>query len=290
MNARFLLGLFFPFVLLAQSADADDQTACLQAASTGQSLQASHKLMEARKYLLACAVAGCPPALQRDCAERLEALESALPTVVIAAKDDTGGDLVDVTVSVDGLPLTSRLDGLAVPTNAGLHTFHFESVGRVSIDRQVLVKEGDKSQLVTVVFGPSASPPPVPNVIPKPPRPEGRAPPRDASHAWRPVGWALLGAGAVGLAVGSVSGVIALVDKNDAHCNADGVCARGTVGGIKTAALLSDVGWATGGVLLGGGAALVLFAPQSGHPATAGLRLVPVVAPTGLGIMARSTF
>src|SRR5271166_5041087 len=146
MNARFLSGILLASVLVARTARADDRAACLDAASAGQKLEASHDLVEARRELLACAAAQCPSSVQRDCANRLNEVERALPTVVIAAKDETGADLVGVRVSVDGAPLAPNLDGLAVPMNAGLHAFHFELAGRQSLDLEVTVREGEKNQ------------------------------------------------------------------------------------------------------------------------------------------------
>jgi hypothetical protein len=98
------------------------------------------------------------------------------------------------------------------------------------------------------------------------------------------VGWALGGAGVAGLAVATVFGVIAAVDKSD-DCTGS-VCNRGTVAGIKSAALASDVGWISGGVLLASGAALVLFAPGARHEVTAIVKVAPAITASGGGLIA----
>jgi hypothetical protein len=85
--------------------------------------------------------------------------------------------------------------------------------------------------------------------------------------------------------VGAVFGVVAIGDKSGAHCNG-GVCDHGTVSGIKTSALVSDIGFIGGGVLLATGAALVLFAPKERASSGTGLRLAPIVALKGGGIAA----
>jgi hypothetical protein len=304
MNARLIWGLLVPAALFVAPARADDKAACLDAASKGQRLRATHKLVEASEQLRVCAASQCPAVVQSDCAHWLADVESALPTLVFAAEDVTGRDLVDVTVSADGRRITSKLDGQAVPLNPGSYTFHFESSGRPSVDRQVRVQEGEKNEGVAVVFeagvpAPAAPAPAVPApAVPAPSVPAlavagaGSAEAIEPSGPWKTVGWVLGGAGVVGLAVGAASGVVALKDKSAAQCDANGVCNPGTVGGIKSAARVSDVGWIAGGVLLAGGAALVLFAPGASRGATAAatVTVVPVVGPTGGAIMARASF
>ena len=120
------------------AAPADTKAACLDAATKGQRFRDTHKLVEAREQLRVCAAAQCPGVVQTDCANWLAEVDKALPSVVLAAKNGAGGDLVDVRVSVDGQPLVAKLDGQAVPMNAGLHTFHFEGTAGV-VDQQVVV-------------------------------------------------------------------------------------------------------------------------------------------------------
>jgi hypothetical protein len=90
--------------------------------------------------------------------------------------------------------------------------------------------------------------------------------------------------------VGAVSGILAISDKSSAHCDSNNVCDPGTTSGIKSAANVSNVGWIVGGVLLAGGAALVLFAPSGSHAATAGLRIAPVLTASGAGFVAGATW
>lgn len=287
MVARFLLGLVLPATFVATSALADDKAACLDAAAKGQRLRATHKLVEAREELRVCALATCPAVVQSDCANWLDSVERTLPTVVVTAKDGTGADLVDVRVSVDGALLAPRIDGLAVPMNAGLHLFNFESSGRPALDRAVLVKEGEKNQEVAVVFGPSVSPPS--SSSPATAGPAEVSAGSSGSGWGETIGWGIGGVGVVGLLVGAVAGLVAVADKGSAHCDAHDVCDRGSVDAIKNAALVSDVGWVAGGVLLVGGAGLVLFAHET-RTSNTGLRVVPVVVPSGGAIMARASW
>jgi hypothetical protein len=266
---------------------ADEKETCAAAASKGQRLREAHQLVEAREQLRVCGAARCPAAVQSDCTTWLTEVERALPSVVVTAKDSTGVDLVDVQVSVDGLPLLAKLDGLSVAMDAGPHNFHFEWAGVGSIERLVQVREGEKHQLVAVTFGMSV---PVPSSgaeagagseVPV------KSPP---SSPAKTIGWAIGGVGVVGLGLGTVSGLIALVNKNGAHCDASGMCDPGTVSGIKTAALLSDIGFVAGGVLLASGVSLILFAPTGPHGAAAALRLTPVAIPAGGAVLAGASW
>jgi hypothetical protein len=267
-------------VLVVAPALADEKAACLDAASKAQNLRDNHKLVEAREQLRRCAAATCPAVVQGDCANWLTEVEKALPTVVVTAKSPTGADLVAVTVSVDGQALVSKLDGQAVPLNAGLHTFHFEGSAGASIDQQVLVKEGEKNQPIAVVLGAPAAP-----AVPTTPAAPAPSPVDSGggSSPWRTVGWVAGGLGAAGLAMGGVFGLLAINAKSNAHCDANNVCDANTASGVKSAALLSDVGWMAGGVLLAGGAALVLLAPRTGHEQAASAQVAPVVMANGAG-------
>jgi hypothetical protein len=278
MKTRVLFGLLLPTVVVPTAAIASDKAACLDAASRGQRLRDTHKLVEAREELRACAAVECPPVVQSDCANWLAEVEKALPTVVLTAKNGSGVDLADVKVSVDGQPLASTLDGRALPMNAGPHSFHFVGADGASLDQQVLVTEGEKNQRVAVVLG-QAPAAPLPLQGADTGGDSGRS-----SGPWRTVGWVLVGAGVAGLGAATVLGIIALEDKN-AHCDANNVCAPGTVGGIRGAALASDVGWIAGGVLLASGAALVLFTPRAARDPNLGIKAAPVVTASGGGVV-----
>lgn len=283
MKTRVVLGLLLGAVLLPGVARADDKAACLDAAAKGQRLRGSHQLVEAREQMRACAAAQCPGVVQADCARWLDEIDAALPTVVLTAKSGAGVDLFDVRVSVDGKPVASKLDGQAHAMNAGPHTFHFQGADGTSVDQEALIKEGEKNQIVSVVIGAAPASTPAPASLPAT-VPQTQP---TASSPLRTVGWVLGGAGVAGLAVGTVFGLVAVSDKNAAHCVND-LCDPGKASGIKSAALISDIGWISGGVLLAAGTALVLFAP-SGHADGAatgqGVRVTPVAIAGGGGAL-----
>jgi len=278
--------LLASLLLGALPARADDKAACFDAASKGQSLRDQGKLVEAREQFRRCAAQGCPTMVLQDCGGWLADVEKNVPTVVITAKDGSGNDLVDVQVTVDGQPLLSKLTGEALPMDPGPHTFHFTTAAggpgaaSTSVDRQVLVKQGDKNQEVSAVLGaPPAAPPGAAPVTPAPtPTP---APAASSSSAWRTTGWVLAGVGLVGVAVGSVFGIVAMGDKSSANCDANNFCDPGPLSSGRSAATGADVGFIAGGALLAGGLVVLLLAPSS--PGTTGsLHLTPLVG-TGVG-------
>jgi hypothetical protein len=266
--------------LATSVAFADDKAACLDASLQAQSLRAAHQLVEAREQLRVCATSRCPAVVAADCSSWLAEVEKALPSIVLSARSAAGADLVDVRVSVDGKPLVSKLDGQAMPMDAGAHTFHFEGADGPGLDQQVVVKEGEKNQAVAVVLG-APAPPPAPVIHDR--AAEGPQP----SSAWKTVGWVLGGVGIVGLGVGTAFGVIALGNKSS-DCPTSDTCKVGSLSGLRSDALVSDIGLIAGGALLAGGVALVLFSPGASResPSAAGaVRVSPSLMAGGGGAL-----
>jgi hypothetical protein len=228
--------------------------------------------------------------VQRDCLAWLGEVEKSLPTVVVTAKDESGADIADVKVTVDGDALLDKLDGSAVPMNPGMHAFHFAGSDGATLDRQVLVREGQTNQAIPIVLKKLSAAPvappvaPVPTPVVPPPAPSAEAP-GGGSSTWRTVGWVLGGAGVVGLGVGTAFGLIATSDKKNANCGTDNLCDAGPLNSAKSAAVGADVGLIAGGVLLATGVALVVIAPGRAVEARASVRIAPVVAAGGGGLI-----
>ena len=186
---------------------------------------------------------------------------------------------------MDGQPLVSKLDGQALPMNAGPHTFHFEGPDGASLDVPILLKEGERNQTVSATLAAApVAPAPAQAEAPSPSPPNVPAP-AGASNGWKTAGWIAGGAGVAGLGVAAVFGIVAVSDKSGAHCDANGVCDAGTTHGIKTAALVSDVAWIAGGVLLATGAALVLFTPSGRRGPASAVKLAPAFTASGGGVV-----
>ncbi len=288
MKTFLWLGLVCSTTLAAPLSFADDKAACLDGAAKGQRLRATHKLVAAREQLRICANARCPSIVQSDCARWLDAVEAALPTVVVTAKN-AAGPVAEAKLIVDGQPFAARLDGRATPIDPGLHTFHLETADGAILDQQVVVPEGEQNMRVALELRlPSQGAPATRG------DPASGTPVRATASPWKTVGWVLGGAGVVGLGVGAAFGLVAMNDKNDANCNAAGQCLSGPLADARTAAGAADIALVAGAILFAGGAALVLFSPHasSGHersPAAA-VRVAPAVGTAGGSLMVEGTW
>jgi hypothetical protein len=254
-------------VVLAGRAAANEPTKqeCVVSNETAQDLQRSGKLVQARAQLQRCAASACPGAVRADCAERLRAVSQALPTVVFAASAADGRDLASASLAIDGAAQPAALDGSPVAVDPGTHTFVVTVAGRPPVSLQLDLKEGDRVQR-SLVFE-AASP------RPKGAREEvaGSAAPTEASAlATRRIGWTALGAGAAGVTLGTLFGLLAVGRKSALGRACEGSqCPEGQEGnieGLHANAVASDVSFAVGVLGLGAGAVLLFAFPQSSAP------------------------
>lgn len=138
---------------VATSSRADDKQVCLEAYDKAQTLRQDDKLVAAREQLLVCARNECPGILRKDCTQWLSEVDASMPTVVLAVQDSEGQDLVDVTVTVDGEPFATQIDGKAVPVDPGVHTFRFEAEGAEPVEEKVVIHEGAKNRTIEINLG-----------------------------------------------------------------------------------------------------------------------------------------
>jgi hypothetical protein len=234
-------------ILAPTRAWADDKADCIAAFEAAQALRGDGKLTLAIPKFAVCARNVCPHSMQALCVEQSREASSLLPTVVLSATDPNGADVVEAKVSVDGTVVATVLDGKAIPIDPGLHTFRFEKEGAEAVEHRVAIREGQKGQAVTVRFtstapavppppvvvAPIAPPPPIvaPPAVVAPPAPSAVASPvleartPAVRHPLRTVGFISLGAAAVGLGVGAVTGAMALSDGSMVSSNCPhGVC------------------------------------------------------------------
>jgi len=143
---------------VATTALADDKQVCSDAYKQAQTLRDAHKLTSAREQLRICGRAECPGFIAKDCAGWLKDVEPRIPSVVLVAKNAAGSDLTEVKVTMDGAPLVTKLDGLAVDVDPGVHVFVFEaSDGKA--EQKVVVTEGGKAQRVAATLGATGTAP-----------------------------------------------------------------------------------------------------------------------------------
>lgn len=287
------LGLVAAGLAGTGSARADD-AACIAASENEVGLRKQLKLRESMQQLVVCAAPSCPEEIRAECARRLAQVNTEMPMVVLGATDAAGNDLAAVTVTLDGAPFASSLDGRPVQVDPGSHTFHFEAAGKPPVDKTVVVSAGVKDRHVTVVLGASAPPvtagPAAPAATPAAP---AGAPPVEPSEGGglRMAGYVTGGVGVVGVIVGSVVGGMAMSKSSSAkgECTPTGKsCAGNTsqtaVSDMQSASSLATVSTASfiaGGALLAAGVTMVLV----GGPKkpTTGLRWSPTVMAHGGG-------
>jgi hypothetical protein len=239
-------------------ARAQDATACKAAFERADVLlhaDAPHRLLETRDELRVCASPSCRPWMVDECTRELRDVEARIPTVVLVARDDRGADVPDVAVTAGGALLLERLDGRAVEVDPGEHLFAFTAPDGRRVERRAVVREGERAQIVSAVFGSPRSHVEAPAV------PRARVERRESGAPLRTLAWIAVGTGAAALAIGAAFGVVALGDKAAAKCDAEGRCDPGPLADARSAATVSTVGFAAGGALLAGGAALLFAAP-----------------------------
>lgn len=287
---------------------------CIDADTQAQSLRREGRFHEARAQLRVCVDTGCPSIVRDDCAQRVDELERAQPTIVFAAKDTTGHDLTAVRVAMDGQPFAERLDGTALAADPGQHTFTFEVQGQPVVTQTYVLRESEKGRRETFTIGVAAPAPSPQHDQPAPPvrvEGEGIAPPAQRPTEAPPTartgglggqkvaGLVVGGAGIVGIAVGSIFGAIA----SSSWSKAQGECSPGNCPSAAhalaatdhdsavTAATISTVGFIAGGALLVGGIVVFLTAPRREEgTSTRAFTLVPNVGANGAAMSLHGSF
>jgi hypothetical protein len=272
---------------------------CIAANANAQSLRRESKLSAARDQLTICVNAHCPGMVRDDCARRLDDLDRLQPTIVFDAKDASGGDVIAVKVTVDGRPLTDKLDGSPLSLDPGPHTFSFAVTGQPPVTRRFVLKEGEKGRIEHVVVAalPSAS---TSASSQQSANSSAAETPSGGTGPRKSFAMALGATGVAGIAVGSVFGLMAQSQFNDqksecsvAYCpgpqhsqalthHADSL-RDGTI---------STIGFIAGGAVLAGAAVLFFTGPSSDGRGDRAQRLAvfPSFAPTLVTLNAQGEF
>lgn len=232
----------FAAVLLTAPAVADVRE-CVVAAEAAQSHRDEGHYRAAREKLIQCGGLSCPAAVRKDCIEWLRDLEKSAPTIVVHARDESGMDLADVRVSIDGEPTLERLDGKPTMIDPGPHVLRCEAAGREPVDERIIVSAGQKDREVTVRFR---------SLTTAPPTAEGRAA--------RPIpisSIVLGGVAAIALGTGTAFGIAGLSARSDVlaqPCASNASCDASDEDRVRGRFIASDVSFAIGLLALGGAA------------------------------------
>jgi hypothetical protein len=310
-NAALAVAATIAFASAPAMADVTKEQ-CIDANGKAQDLRRSGKLAAAGEQLRVCAAPSCPAMVRDDCTKRLDELDRAQPTIVFDAKDGAGNDVGQVRVTMDGAVLAAKLDGAALAVDPGEHTFTFEAPGKPAVTKTFILKEAEKARRERIVLGgvaqaaasapigppspaaaaaaPSPARAPVaaastPPAAQAPSEPAPSSAPAGGGGGRKTLGLVLGGAGVVGVAVGSVFGLLASSSWNNAKnmCSA-GSCPGSTRGQAQsdhdtavTDGTVSTIAFVAGAALVAGGVVLFATAPSSGSGDASSARLV--VAP-----------
>jgi hypothetical protein len=86
----------------------------------------------------------------------LQKVEAVTPSIVVRAQLANGDDVTDVAVSLGNEPLSSSLDGIAIPVDPGEHRLVLQRAGHAPVTQVVTIREGEKFRPVDVMLEPSA--------------------------------------------------------------------------------------------------------------------------------------
>ncbi len=206
-----------------------------------------------------------------DARREIDALATRIPSVIISVNGPSA------SVTVDGVALPSAALGVKRPVDPGAHVIRAQAPGFVAKDAHVTLLEG-KVETVTLELEPEkAAPAPVAPVVPTPvaaPPPitaPPPIPPPSPSPTQRYAGFATLGLGGVGLAVGAITGGLAIAKHGDitsvcpnGHCTSSQEPSLGSeASAYSTLGAASTGGFIAGGALAATGAILLLTAPRA---------------------------
>lgn len=244
--------------------------ACSRSFEQSQRLRNSSQYLAAVEEVVKCADPKCGPALFDECTKIYDQLQTAIPTVVFAARDDSGTELTGVVVSIDGVPSRDQLDGKPVRVDPGSHQFAFSSDGHESSEQSVLIRTGEQFRPINAVLprvgsaGKSAELPP------------SQGPSSNGASARKiPLAsYVLGGASVVGLGafIGFRLAASSRFDSLEHECKPS--CAQSEVDSVRQKYVISDVALGVGLAAAAAAVTVYFASPHESRPAAA-LRLSP---------------
>jgi hypothetical protein len=250
----------------------DPIEACAAASERAQLAKLEGRLLAGRADALACAQERCPRIVRRDCSALFDAIDGALPTVIVAVHDRLGADVTEASLGIAkrGEPRRALpIDGKAVALDPGSYELSARAPGMLETKRTVVVGEGEKARRIELVLWPAS---------------ELRAgPPSGARSAVGPIVTGALGVASLGLAAGF--GISSWLRYDQLRTDCGHHCSKADIDDLRTRATVADLSLGAG-VLALGTAALWWWWPArkaEGAPAVS-------VAPTVGGVAATAWF
>lgn len=249
----------------------DVKKQCAADHSQAQSLKLDGKLIAARECLVACSAEECPAVLRKECSEMLPEIDRAIPSIVIVARTPTGDETSAVKVSIDGAPVLDRIDGKSLAIDPGVRKLRLELAGARPIERELMVREGDKARVVEFRFESTA-----PAASASSASASSSAPAPSAPSPHRPIPVAVYALGGAGIAAVGAFAVFALSGRSqenelrDRGC--EPYCPKSETDEVKQKYLIGDIFLAVGLVSAGAATWLYLKRPEVKDESSSALR------------------
>jgi hypothetical protein len=236
-----------------------DRQACLDAHRAGQVARQEGRLEQARQLFIKCNAPVCPTLIRQDCGPWVGEIDAQVPSVVLSART-SAGDIADVTVSMDGVLVTSHLDGKPVEVDPGEHLFRFEHSPYPAVERRVIVGQGEKSREVVAQFETPAD-----STAAKalPPPPKQFIEERGAVH-WS--AYVVGGVAITGMGLFIAFGVKGMNERSDLVTTCAPFCTDDSLGTMHTDFLVADVGWITAAVATAATITIIVLRPTIRRP------------------------
>lgn len=247
----------------------------------GKLVAAAERFREATRLDVAGGDAERQAAAQRDSALSLAELLPKIPSVTLQVDESVPEGAV---LTVDGTRVSAAVIGTSIPIDPGLHqvTLSWDGVERKA-EFRVGEAEAKAVPLVGVVKQGAA-----PADVPATGKPKSSTTPSDVgrrSSAYATVAWSALGVGAAGVAVGALSGVLAIRSKRSlSDACEDNQCPPEEYGALdrfRTERTVSTIGWLVGAVGVSVGVTFLLMAPSSADGQASRTAMYTSLGPNG---------
>jgi hypothetical protein len=211
---------------VTSSARADEQkSACIAAHADSQVLRNASHLRAARAKLQTCADGACPAIVTADCTQWLDEIDQEQPSIVVAAKDEHGQDIVAMATSIDGEVVATRLDGTAIAVDPGEHELRGRLPdGRLVVHRFVAT-ESVRARVISLVFSANVA----------------SVPPAKPVASIPTLSWVFGGVGLASAAPWAIFGVLGWTDKAQLDSSCKGSCTGGQIDDVRRDFLIADI-------------------------------------------------
>lgn len=211
---------------------------CVADHERAATLRAAKRWAEAREVMTQCTSEACPLAIRADCSTWLDELVKLVPSLlVIVERDDA---TTPPRLEIDGRIVDLSDPPTPIELMPGKHRVQVTIAGYPPVEREIVLAEGEKNQVLRVRFA----------------RPQPKAsPPAPPAHHWsRPIPvstYVFAGAAVAAFATSGSLLASALVSRSDARASCAPECPSDQVRSIRLRLVLSDVAGGAGLFLSG---------------------------------------